>query len=65
MNYNYSTRLDGWQYRCVAIAITKLADIKISTIIRAACENEAATNFEEYLNEYHEGFDFEITIEKV
>lgn len=62
MRYTYSTKPEGIEYICTAKATDDGAEIVITKKIKASCHTHAAEEFEEYLEDTHEGFTWDISI---
>lgn len=62
--YRYNTMpVDGNISARLQLFVTT-ANIVIEMNMRAASIEEASEQFESHLNEYHEGFEFQITVEE-
>ena len=62
MNYKFSTKPEGFDFVITAKAIHEGRTITITENGKYASHRQAADWIEEYLEENHEGFDFEVEI---
>ena len=62
MNYRYSTKPEGFDFVITAKAVHEGRVITITETGKYASHQQAADWIEEYLNRYHEVFDFDIEI---
>ena len=62
MKYQYSTKPEGMNFYCTAKCTNEGANITITQDIKASSHREASEQFEGYLGEHHEGFDFIVSI---
>ena len=66
LQYEYSTHENGIEFDCIAVAVglDEGTEFTVRKTWRASSLREAADELEEYLNEYHEGYDWQITVSK-
>lgn len=62
MRYIYSTKMEGIEFVCTAKTIDDGAEIVITKKIKASSHSDAADEFEEYLEDQHEGFTWDVSI---
>lgn len=61
----YSTKQEGFIHALTATATKEHVQITLTETMRASCETEAISIFEEWIEENLEGFDWEITCDEV
>ena len=61
----YSSKQEGFIFYLTATATKEHVQITLTETMRAACETEAMSLFEEWIDENLEGFDWEITCEEL
>lgn len=61
----YSSKQEGLMHILTATATKEHVQITLTETMRASCETEAISLFEEWIEENLEGFDWEITCDEV
>lgn len=61
----YSSKQEGFMHILTATATKEHVLITLTETMRASCETEAMSLFEEWIEENLEGFDWEITCEEI